>query len=112
MLDYRHYTSIVTYSLGLYTVLARVAACFACTLFVREDCCQVQVWQDEAYPFVLAYGADQVSDAEGRRASVAIEPMTCAVDAFNTGDGLLRLAPGAEFTGTWGITVHHMEGQA
>lgn len=110
--DFRQGRRIGTHTLGLYTDLARDSAGFARTLFVREDGWQVQVWQDEAYPFVLAYGADQVSDAEGRRASVAIEPMTCAVDAFNTGDGLLRLAPGAEFTGTWGITVHHLEGQA
>src|SRR5699024_2436155 len=110
--DFRQSRHIGTHSLGLYTDLARDSAGIARTSFIREDGWQVQVWQDEAYPFGLAYGADHVSDAEGRRASVALEPMTCAVDAFNTGDGLLRLAPGEEFSGTWGITVHHPEGQA
>src|SRR5699024_12871733 len=45
------------------------------------------------------------SDSEGRRTSVAVEPMTCAVDAFNSGDHLITLAPGEEFTGRWGIAV-------
>jgi aldose 1-epimerase len=36
---------------------------------------------------------------------VAIEPMTCAPDAFNSGDGLLVLEPGASFTGRCGLTA-------
>lgn len=105
--DFRQGRHIGTHNLGLYTGLERDSEGIARTELMREDGWQVQVWQDEAYPFVLAYGADHVSDAEGRRASLAIEPMTCAVDAFNSGDGLLHLAPGEEFTGNWGITVHH-----
>ena len=41
--------------------------------------------------------------ADARRA-VAIEPMTCAADAFNNGWGLRRLAPGETWSGSWGIT--------
>src|SRR5699024_12595472 len=70
--DFQQGRRIGTHALGLYTDLARDSAGLARTLFAREDGWQVEVWQDEAYPFVLAYGADQVSDAEGRRASVAI----------------------------------------
>jgi aldose 1-epimerase len=29
--------------------------------------------------------------------------MTCPPNAFNTGEGLLRLEPGETFTGSWGI---------
>jgi aldose 1-epimerase len=29
--------------------------------------------------------------------------MTCAPDAFNSGDGLVVLAPGEEWHGAWGI---------
>jgi aldose 1-epimerase len=39
--------------------------------------------------------------------SIAIEPMTCGPDAFNDGpthDGVRVLAPGAVFTGQWGIS--------
>jgi aldose 1-epimerase len=34
---------------------------------------------------------------------LAIEPMTCAPDAFNSGDGLRVLQPGQTFSAAWGI---------
>ncbi len=37
------------------------------------------------------------------RTSIAIEPMTCATDAFNNKMGLILLKPGEEFTGAYGI---------
>ena len=37
------------------------------------------------------------------RTSLAIEPMTCMVDAFNNGEGLIRLAPGQTTKARWGI---------
>jgi aldose 1-epimerase len=54
------------------------------------------VWMDDAFHFV------QVFTAGG---AIAVEPMTCAPDAFNTGDGLLVLEPGASFTGRCGLTT-------
>jgi aldose 1-epimerase len=54
------------------------------------------VWMDDAFHFV------QVFTANG---AIAVEPMTCAPDAFNTGDGLLVLEPGASFTGRCGLTA-------
>ena len=36
---------------------------------------------------------------------VAVEPMTCAPDAFNSGDGLLALLPGGSFSGRWGLNT-------
>ena len=39
------------------------------------------------------------------RHAVAIEPMSCAADAFNSGAGLVRLEPGGSWSGGWGITV-------
>jgi aldose 1-epimerase len=55
---------------------------------------QLTVWMDERFRFV------QVFTAEG---AVAVEPMTCAPDAFNSGDGLVVLEPGASFTGRCGL---------
>jgi len=52
------------------------------------------VWMDERFRFVQVFTAD---------AAVAVEPMTCAPDAFNTGDGLVVLEPGASFTGRCGL---------
>ena len=46
---------------------------------------------------------DTLPQVGRRRKSVAIEPMTCAPNAFVTGDGLRVLAPGESFAGRWGI---------
>ena len=35
--------------------------------------------------------------------SLAVEPMTCAPNAFRTGAGVRVLEPGASTTSTWGI---------
>jgi aldose 1-epimerase len=35
--------------------------------------------------------------------------MTCAPDAFNSGDGLLALVPGASFAGRWGLNTQREE---
>ncbi len=55
---------------------------------------QLTVWMDEHFRFVQVFTAD---------AAIAIEPMTCAPDAFNSGDGLVVLEPGASFTGRCGL---------
>ena len=38
------------------------------------------------------------------RRSIAIEPMTCNIDAFNNGDGLIILKPGEKFSGQFGFS--------
>jgi aldose 1-epimerase len=55
---------------------------------------QLTVWMDERFRFVQVFTAD---------AAIAVEPMTCAPDAFNTCDGLVVLEPGASFTGRCGL---------
>ena len=42
---------------------------------------------------------------ESRRRALAVEPMTCAPDAFNTGEGLRVLEPGESVSGRWGIAL-------
>jgi aldose 1-epimerase len=39
------------------------------------------------------------------RGGIAVEPMTCAPDAFNSGSGLLVLEAGESFTGSWTLTA-------
>ncbi len=39
------------------------------------------------------------------RTSVALEPMTCNVDAFNNGEGLIILKPGDEFRARYGVQL-------
>ncbi len=62
----------------------------------------VELWCDEAFPFLQVFSGDLPSV---RRRGLAVEPMTCAPNAFRSGDGLLRLEPGDWFEGSWGITV-------
>jgi aldose 1-epimerase len=63
----------------------------------------VTLWQDESYPYVMVFTGDALPEPERRRQGLAVEPMTCAPNAFNSGDGLLTLAPGERFSGLWGI---------
>ena len=56
----------------------------------------VTVWMDEAFGFVHVFTSPT---------GIAVEPMTCAPDAFNSGDGLLALAPGGSFLGRWGVNT-------
>jgi aldose 1-epimerase len=65
----------------------------------------VTVWMDERFQFVHVYTADSMTDPTRRRGGVAIEPMTCAPDAFNSGEGLLALVPGGSFAGRWGLST-------
>jgi aldose 1-epimerase len=68
----------------------------------RADGMLVRVWMDERWGWTQAFTGDALGAPRARRA-VAIEPMTCPPNAFQTGDGLITLAPGARFTGSWGV---------
>jgi len=58
---------------------------------------------DDPINFVQLFTGDTLS--EHRREGVAIEPYTCAPDAFNNGLGLARLAPGAFLRARWTISA-------
>jgi aldose 1-epimerase len=62
---------------------------------------QVSLWVDRSYPYLMLFTGDALANVNRR--SLAVEPMTCPPNAFRTGDALVRLEPGASFTGTWGI---------
>jgi aldose 1-epimerase len=62
------------------------------------------IWMDASHGYVMIYSGDTLPDAARRRRGVAIEPMTCAPDAFNSGSGLLVLQPGEQHRSTWGIS--------
>lgn len=85
------------------TGLARDAAGRA-TVTLRGPSRAVALWMDEAFPFAMVFTGDTLAP-DRRRRGLAIEPMTCAPDAFNSGDGLVVLGPGERLTGRWGITT-------
>jgi len=72
----------------------------------------VEMTWDAACPWVQIHTADQPGGAAqpGHRAGLAVEPMTCAPDAFNAGSydydtGLIVLEPGAESSASWRIAA-------
>jgi aldose 1-epimerase len=63
----------------------------------------VSMWCDERFDYLMVFTGDALPDPQRRRTGLAVEPMTCAPDAFRSGDGLLVLEPGETCTGRWGI---------
>ncbi len=64
----------------------------------------VELWVDEHYPILELYSGDTL-DPERRRRGLGTEPMTCPPNAFQSGDGLIRLDAGQSLTTTWGVRV-------
>lgn len=60
----------------------------------------VALWVDEHHRWLQVYTGD---DTPTPRVSVAVEPMTAPPDAFNSGEDLVVLEPGASFSASWGI---------
>lgn len=65
---------------------------------------RARLWWDDAHGWVMVFTGDTLGPARRRR-SVAIEPMTCAPNAFVTGDGLRLLEPEESWTVVWGIAA-------
>lgn len=59
------------------------------------------LWFGEEYTHVMLFTGDSLPDVNRR--ALAVEPMTCAPNAFVSGDGLRTLAPGESFAAAWGI---------
>jgi aldose 1-epimerase len=60
------------------------------------------LWADESYPYLMVFTGDGLPDVD--RHSIAVEPMTCAPNAFRSGEGLVQLEPGARHVAEWGIS--------
>ncbi|MEO6502834.1 MAG: aldose 1-epimerase family protein [Jatrophihabitantaceae bacterium] len=69
---------------------------------LRTEQRTVEVRWDAAYRYLQVFTPPFITP--GRNA-VAIEPMSCPANAFNSGEGLIRLEPGATWTGSWGIRL-------
>ena len=70
--------------------------------FARVRFGDVELWMDGGFPYLVLYTGDALGP-DARRA-LAVEPMTCATDAFNRPEwGLRVLQPGAVMQGLWGI---------
>lgn len=66
---------------------------------------RVSMWLGERFDYVMAFTGDTLAEG-ARRRSIALEPMTCAPDAFRNGLGLSVLEPGQRLSASWGLTLH------
>lgn len=65
----------------------------------------VSISWDERCPWVQVHTADTPADAATHRIGLAVEPMTCPPDAFNSGVDLVVLEPGATHAASWRIAA-------
>jgi aldose 1-epimerase len=98
-----------------FTDLSRDADGLARVELRRPDGIEITVWLDRSYPFVMVTTGDVLPDVDRR--SIAIEPMTCPPNAFQTGGALVQLGPGETLSGRWGFSAtlpadHHPRGSA
>jgi aldose 1-epimerase len=60
------------------------------------------LWLDGSYTELMVFTGDTL-DPERRRQGLALEPMTCAPNAFQVGEHVAVLRAREEFTAAWGI---------
>jgi aldose 1-epimerase len=64
----------------------------------------VAIWAEPDFTWWQVYTSDYFEgDSERFRRSLAVEAMTCAPDAFNSGADLIMLEPGTPWSGSWGV---------
>lgn len=87
-----------------FTDLVRDEAGRAWTRLKGPDGATASIWVDESYPLVELYTGHTLAPDRARR-GLGTEPMTCAPDAFNNGEGLIRLEPGESSSAVWGALL-------
>ena len=87
-----------------FTDLARDTDGRAWARLSAPDGFRVELWVDRHHPIIEIYTGDTLTPARRRR-GVGAEPMTCPPNAFQTGQGLIRLEPGQSLTTTWGVRL-------
>jgi aldose 1-epimerase len=87
-----------------YTDLERDETGRALTRLTGPDGRCVELWVDERYTHLEVFTGDTLADTRRRR-GLAVEPMTCAPNAFQSGQGLVRLEPGESLTSRWGVRL-------
>jgi aldose 1-epimerase len=74
----------------------------AVRLTTNDETHGVDVWGGAGVDYLQVFSGDTLAPARRRR-GLAVEPMSCPPDAFNSGAGLVRLEPGQAHTLQWGL---------
>jgi aldose 1-epimerase len=61
---------------------------------------QLSVWMGPATRYIMVYTGEAIG-----RAGLAIEPMSCPPNAFQTGEGVRVLHPGERWAYEWGVDL-------
>lgn len=85
-----------------YTDLERRPDGIATVTVGRGDGSQVEVWLDASFGYLQLFTATAF---DGEVDALAVEPMSCAPNAFNMRAGLVVLQPGATWSGSWGVRL-------
>ena len=70
-------------------------------IYDTEADVKINIWQDtgkKSYKYLQIY-------IPPHRRSIAVEPITCNVNAFNNNDGLIILKPGESFKASYGVVL-------
>jgi aldose 1-epimerase len=109
--DFREARQIGTVEIDhAYTALSRDAEGLATVRVMDAAGSGVEMVWDSACPWVQIHTSDKGVGKPGHRTGLAVEPMTCAPDAFNADRydydaGLIVLDPGASATASWRIAA-------
>jgi len=76
-------------------------------VLTAPDGARLVVWQDEPFRWLQVFTPRDFphvdrDGSEGPALAVALEPMTAAPDALNSGEGLVWLEPGQDWEASWG----------
>ena len=63
----------------------------------------VELAAEPVFGWVQVFTTEVYDTDEGRIDAVAVEPMTCPADAFNSGTDLLHLGPGEHWSAGWSL---------
>lgn len=63
----------------------------------------VELWAEPVFDHVQVYTNPAFPGPDGQMTAVALEPMTAPANALNSGTGLVWLAPGEEWSASWGL---------
>lgn len=88
-----------------YTDLARDREGIARVELRTSDGRTTTLWLDHSYQYLMLFTGDSLTDPDRRRRGLGVEPMTCAPNAFQTGDGLRVLQPDESCAARWGIST-------
>lgn len=84
--------------------LARDVDQRAWVTLTASDGSRAELWVDQTYELIELFTGDTLAPNRKRR-GLGAEPMTCPPNAFQTGTGVRRLAPGTSLTSTWGARL-------